>query len=178
MDADVCIRRCTDADRDAIFSIINDAAQAYRGVIPADCWQEPYMPLPYLDAELAAQVHFFGYASEGRLIAVMGAQDRGEVTLIRHAYVRTAVRRRGVGTALLRFVETLTTKPLLVGTWAAAHWAIDFYRRSGYRLIEGDEKDVLLRRHWSVPERQMETSVVLARMSLTDHSSPASHRVT
>ena len=149
MSVDACIRPCTAADRDEIFAIINDAAIAYRGVIPDDCWHEPYMPLEQLDAEIAANVRFFGYEAAGRLVGVMGTQERGDVTLIRHAYVRTQGRRVGIGTALLRFLETTTAKPILIGTWAAATWAIDFYVGCGYRLVTGAEKDALLRKYWT-----------------------------
>lgn len=163
MIAHAAIRPCGDADRVAIGTIINDAAQAYRGVIPADRWHEPYMPDDELAREIAAGVVFAGYERDGALVGVMGVQDRDDVTLIRHAYVRTSERRSGVGSALLRFAETLTERPILIGTWAAATWAIDFYRKNGYRLIVGAEKDALLTRYWRIPDRQRETSVVLAR---------------
>lgn len=162
------IRPLTEDDRVTIAEIVNDAARAYRGVIPADRWHEPYMPLHQLDAELAAGVRFHGYERDGVLLGVMGMQDRGEVALIRHAYVRTHVRQGGIGTALLRFLETTTTKPILIGTWADARWAIDFYVRNGYRLLTGDVKDALLTRYWSIPDRQRETSVVLAGHGWTD----------
>lgn len=163
MSGEALIRRCDGAERGAIGAIINDAAQAYRGVIPPDRWHEPYMPDDELAREIAAGVVFYGYARDARLIGVMGVQPRGEVTLIRHAYVRTDARRGGIGTALLKFLETLTAGPILIGTWADAHWAVDFYRRNGYRLIVGDEKNALLDRYWTIPDRQRDTSVVLAR---------------
>jgi len=149
-------------ERDALLAIVNDAAQAYRGVIPADRWHEPYMPLEELEAEIGAGVVFWGAQDEGRLLGVMGIQDKGEVALVRHAYVAPGAQRRGVGRSLLRHVQGLARKPLLVGTWAAASWAIEFYRRNGFTLVAGEQKDALLRKYWSIPERQIETSVVLA----------------
>jgi len=156
------IRPCTEADFPAILDIINDAAQAYRGVIPADCWHEPYME----DAELARQiesgVEFWGYVQRDALSGVMGIQHVRDVTLIRHAYVRTILRNSGIGTALLMHLRTLTAKPILIGTWAAADWAIRFYEKHGFALIGNEEKNVLLQKYWSIPQRQAETSVVLA----------------
>jgi GNAT superfamily N-acetyltransferase len=157
------IRRCTDDDFDSILEIVNDAATAYRGVIPADRWHEPYMGADELRREIEDGVSFWGFESEGTLLGVMGIQDRGEVTLIRHAYVRTAARRGGIGTQLLLHLETLITGPILIGTWAAASWAVSFYERNGYHLVPEGEKAGLLRRYWSIPERQVETSVVLAK---------------
>lgn len=155
------IRRCGEADVPAMFAIINDAAQAYRGVIPADRWHEPYMPEAELRAEIAAGVVFWGAEREGRLVGVMGLQDVLDVALIRHAYVATAVRGEGIGGALLRHLVDQTDRPLLVGTWAAATWAIRFYERHGFALTSPAEKERLLRRYWSIPDRQIETSVVL-----------------
>jgi N-acetylglutamate synthase-like GNAT family acetyltransferase len=155
------IRRCGEADVPAMFAIINDAAQAYRGVIPADRWHEPYMPEAELRAEIAAGVAFWGAEREGRLVGVMGLQDVLDVALIRHAYVATAVRGEGIGGALLRHLVDQTDRPLLVGTWAAATWAIRFYERHGFALTSPAEKERLLRRYWSIPDRQIETSVVL-----------------
>ncbi len=157
------IRRCTDQDDDAILAIVNDAAEAYRGIIPADRWHEPYMPAAELREELADGVEFWGWEEDGELAGVMGIQDRGDVTLIRHAYVRTTCRRGGIGTALLRHLETLTDRPILIGTWATAAWAIRFYEKNGYRMVTPEEKSRLLRRYWRIPERQVETSVVLAK---------------
>jgi N-acetylglutamate synthase-like GNAT family acetyltransferase len=155
------IRRCGEADVPAMFAIINDAAQAYRGVIPADRWHEPYMPEAELRAEIAAGVAFWGAEREGRLVGVMGLQDVLDVALIRHAYVATAARGEGIGGALLRHLVDQTDRPLLVGTWAAATWAIRFYERHGFALTSPAEKERLLRRYWSIPDRQIETSVVL-----------------
>ncbi|HYY60514.1 MAG TPA: GNAT family N-acetyltransferase [Burkholderiales bacterium] len=156
------IRPCSSADVPALFAIINDAAHAYKGIIPADRWHEPYMPREELESELAAGVAFWGAERNGRLVGVMGIQDRGEVTLIRHAYVRTVERRQGIGEALLRHLETLTAKPILIGTWSAATWAIRFYEKHGYRVLTRPEIVSLLRKYWRIPERQVETSVVLA----------------
>jgi GNAT superfamily N-acetyltransferase len=156
------IRPCLDSDLEAMFEIINDAATAYRGIIPADRWHEPYMPLEELRREIAAGVCFWGLEDEGGLVGVMGIQDKGEVTLMRHAYVRTSRRGQGVGTRLLRHLESTTRKPILIGTWAAATWAITFYQKNGYRLLPREEKDRLLHKYWTIPERQVETSVVLA----------------
>lgn len=149
-------------ERDALLQIVNDAAQAYRGVIPADRWHEPYMARAALEAEIADGVEFWGAEEVGRLLGVMGIQDRGEVALVRHAYVAPEAQRKGVGRALLAHVQGLARKPLLVGTWAAAEWAIAFYRRNGFALVADERKDALLRKYWSIPERQIETSVVLA----------------
>lgn len=156
------IRPCGADDLPAMFSIINDAARAYRGVIPADRWHEPYMPFDELEKEIAGGVAFWGCESDGELAGVMGVQDRGEVTLIRHAYVRTWQRRSGIGEKLLKHLEATTTKPILIGTWRAATWAIRFYEKNGYRLLSPPEIDRLLRTYWNIPERQIETSVVLA----------------
>jgi GNAT superfamily N-acetyltransferase len=158
----VLIRKTQKADFAAMAAIINDAAQAYRGVIPADRWQEPYMPDDELAHEIADGVQFWGAEQDGCLLGVMGMQDKGEVTLIRHAYVQPSAQGQGIGTRLLRHVAELTSKPILVGTWAAADWAIAFYRRRGFVLVPQQDKDTLLRTYWTIPERQMVTSVVLA----------------
>ena len=156
------IRLCEPDDFEAILAIINDAAQAYRGVIPVDRWHDPYMGRDELAAEIGAGVEFWGLERDGALSGVMGIQDRGDVTLIRHAYVRTGVRRSGMGSALLEHLERRTGKPILIGTWAAAAWAIRFYEKRGYRLVTPDEKGQLLAKYWRIPPRQVETSVVLA----------------
>ena len=155
------IRPCTDADFDTIFVIINDAAEAYRGVIPADRWHEPYMPREELRHEIQSGVRFWGWEEDGELVGVMGIQDVQDVTLIRHAYVRTAKRNKGIGGKLLSELRTLTNRPVLMGTWAAATWAIRFYEKHGFRLVTPEEKNRLLKKYWSIPERQVETSVVL-----------------
>lgn len=156
------IRPCADSDFEAIFSIINDAAEAYRGVIPGDCWHEPYMSRESLRREIESGVRFWGYEDNGELIGVMGMQDVQDVILIRHAYVRTASRNRGIGGELLSELRKLAARPVLVGTWAAARWAIRFYERHGFRLLATEEKDRLLKKYWSIPQRQVETSAVLA----------------
>ena len=156
------IRRSADADFAAMLAIVNDAARAYHGAIPADRWHDPYMSADELQREIAAGVVFWVVEQEGRLSGVMGIQDKGEVALVRHAYVAPTAQRTGVGTGLLRHVESLVDKPILIGTWAAASWAIDFYRRNGFTLLPSGQKDRLLRTYWSIPERQIETSVVLA----------------
>lgn len=156
------IRRCIPSDFESIHEIINDAAQAYRDVIPPDRWHEPYMGTGELSDEIDGGVIFWGFERGGILVAVMGIQDRGEVTLIRHAYVRTQDQGKGIGTALLRHLEGMTEKPILIGTWAAAVWAVSFYRRNGYTLVTEEEKNLLLRQYWHIPDRQVETSVVLA----------------
>ena len=159
------IRPCRDDERPAILAIVNAAAEAYRGVIPADRWHEPYMPAGELDEEIAAGVRFWGYEDDGALVGIMGIQDMGEVDLIRHAYVSPAGQRRGVGGALLGHLLARRSRPVLVGTWAAAGWAIAFYERHGFALVGRERTGELLRAYWDIPERQVETSVVLAHTS-------------
>lgn len=159
------IRQCTDNDFEATLEIINDAARAYKGVIPSDRWNDPYMPEEYLRHEIESGVAFWGYEENGELIGVMGIQDVQDVTLIRHAYVRTAMRNQGIGGKLLFHLRQMTTRPLLIGTWADATWAIRFYEKHGFRLVSREEKDRLLKKYWTIPERQIETSVVLAGQS-------------
>jgi N-acetylglutamate synthase-like GNAT family acetyltransferase len=137
----------TDADFEAIHSIINDAARAYKGVIPGDRWHEPYMPREELRHEIESGVRFWGYEENGELLGVMGIQDVQDVTLVRHAYVRTASRRQGIGGTLLRELRKLAARPVLVGTWAAATWAIRFYERHGFRQVSEEEKNRLLARY-------------------------------
>jgi GNAT superfamily N-acetyltransferase len=156
------IRRCRDDERAATLAIVNAAAEAYRGVIPADRWHEPYMPADELDAEIAAGVVFWGYEDGGDLLGVMGIQPVKDVDLIRHAYVQPAAQGRGIGGALLEHLMASATRPVLVGTWAAAEWAISFYRRHGFVQVGPEEKSRLLRTYWTIPERQIETSVVLS----------------
>jgi GNAT superfamily N-acetyltransferase len=156
------IRKSLEADVASILAIINDAAQAYRGVIPRDRWHEPYMSRDELAKEVADGVVMWVAQEDARLLGAMGMQDKGEVALVRHAYTAPDIQGKGVGTRLLRHVEGLTDKPILIGTWAAASWAIGFYQHNGYTLVSDAEKDRLLRRYWSIPARQIETSVVLA----------------
>lgn len=156
------IRPVGEADFEEMYLIINDAATAYRGIIPADRWHEPYMPCEELRAGIADGIEFSGAYENGRLTGVMGIQDRGEVALIRHAYVRTVRRNAGIGGKLLEALCVSCSKPILIGTWADAVWAIRFYQKHGFVLVaDPDRKNCLLRRFWGVPERQIETSVVL-----------------
>jgi N-acetylglutamate synthase-like GNAT family acetyltransferase len=157
------VRKSADTDTPAILAIVNDAAQRYKGVIPADRWHEPYMPAEELKSEIADGVVFWLAERDGRVRGVMGIQDKGDVTLVRHAYVATGEQRSGVGTGLLRHLESLSDKPVLIGTWAAATWAIDFYVRNGFTVVSHAEKEQLLRKYWSIPARQIETSVVLRK---------------
>jgi GNAT superfamily N-acetyltransferase len=160
------VRRCRDDEREAILGIVNLAAEAYRGVIPADRWHEPYMPPGELDEEIAAGVAFWGYESDGELLGVMGIQAVRDVDLIRHAYVVPGRQRGGVGSALLGHLIEVSTQRMLVGTWAAAEWAIDFYVRHGFEQVTPEQKTALLRSYWTIPDRQIETSVVLANPPL------------
>jgi len=157
------IRRCRDDERVAILRIVNLAAEAYRGVIPADRWHEPYMPASELDREIGAGVAFWGYEADGELLGLMGIQSVRDVDLIRHAYVLPGRQRGGIGGALLEHLTGLSTQRMLVGTWAAAEWAIRFYRRHGFEPVSSEQSAALLRSYWSIPERQIVTSVVLAR---------------
>ena len=156
------VHQCDNTEFDVIYKIINDAAQAYKGVIPYDCWKEPYMSKDELAHEIDESVEFWGYEEDGGLVGVMGIQHLHEVTLIRHAYVRTAKQNQGIGEKLLSFLRKQTNLPILVGTWADALWAIRFYEKHGFRLTSTEAKDRLLKKYWSVPQRQTETSVVLA----------------
>jgi N-acetylglutamate synthase-like GNAT family acetyltransferase len=159
------IRRCKESDFNTIFEIINDAAQAYKGVIPQDRWHEPYMSLAELRAQIDDGIVFWGLERDGQLLGVMGIQDKGDVTLIRHAYVVPRAQKRGIGKRLLQHLKSMTVKPILIGTWTAASWAVSFYQKNGYMLVSEEEKERLLRRYWSIPERQVETSVVLANQT-------------
>lgn len=161
-DAAMTLRRCRAEECARILDIINAAAEAYRGAIPADCWHQPYMSANELDGEIRAGVQFWGAEEQGVLVGVMGTQAVREVDLIRHAYVDPAWQRRGVGAALIDHLRTLSTRRMLVGTWTAATWAIRFYERHGFRLLGPQLTRELLARYWSIGARQMETSVVLA----------------
>jgi GNAT superfamily N-acetyltransferase len=160
------IRRCGDEDVTAILAVVNAAAEAYRDVIPADRWRDPYMDEDELEGEIADGVVFWGYEDAGTLVGVMGIQPLEDVDLIRHAYVAPERQSRGIGGALLAHLNGLSKRQVLVGTWAAAEWAIRFYRRHGFEQVTPAQKDVLLRTYWTIPERQVETSVVLARPPL------------
>ncbi|HEY8909013.1 MAG TPA: GNAT family N-acetyltransferase [Desulfosporosinus sp.] len=156
------IRLCELNESEIIFNIVNDAAQAYKGIIPVDRWKEPYMTKEKLQHEIEEGVEFWGYEEDGQLQGVMGLQLVDDVTLIRHAYVRTVKRNSGIGGKLLSHLKTLTNKPILIGTWAAADWAIKFYEKYGFKVVSMEEKNILLRKYWNIPDRQVETSVVLA----------------
>jgi GNAT superfamily N-acetyltransferase len=159
----VSIRPCRAGERDEILAIVNAAAEAYRGVIPEDRWHEPYMPGEELDAEIAAGVEFWGYEDGAKLLGVMGIQQVRDVDLIRHAYVAPESQGRGIGGAMLEHLLARAARPMLVGTWAAADWAIRFYERHGFAYVGPERTAELLREYWDIPERQIETSVVLAR---------------
>lgn len=156
------IRRCDDRDFEEIWAIINDGAQAYKGTIPADRWAEPYMSREKLRGEIDDGVEFWVYEEGGALMGVMGIQEVRDVRLVRHAYVRTSNQKRGIGGKLLAHLRELGSRPMLIGTWADAVWAIRFYERHGFQLVGREEKDRLLKRYWMIPERQIDTSVVLA----------------
>lgn len=156
------IRPCSHSDFDAILNIINDGAQAYKGIIPADRWAEPYMSREELQRQINEGVTFYGFEESGTLAAVMGIQNVQDVTLIRHAYVRTSNQKRGLGALLLSHLRGLTKAPILIGTWSDATWAIRFYEKHGFQTVSPAEKDRLLRKYWIIPERQIATSVVLA----------------
>jgi GNAT superfamily N-acetyltransferase len=156
------IRPCHQSDFPAIWTIINDGAAAYRGIIPADRLHDPYMTAEELSHEITSGVQFWGCEDDGALVGVMGSQDVADVTLIRHAYVRTDYQKQGVGAHLLAHLRAMASRPMLIGTWADAHWAIRFYQRHGFHLVSLEEKERLLRKYWDIPTRQIETSVVLA----------------
>jgi len=156
------MRRCDHSDLETIYTIINDGAQAYKGVIPTDVWKEPYMSKEELRHEIEGGVVFWGYEEGGEIVGVMGIQHIQDVTLIRHAYIYTEKRRQGIGSKLLSYLREQTSRPILIGTWADAIWAIRFYEKHGFRLVTQEEKGRLLKKYWSIPERQIETSVVLA----------------
>ena len=156
------ITKSEQKDFDTIYEIINDAASAYRGIIPADRWHEPYMTKADLEKQMEEGVQFWKYSEDDKILGVMGIQFKGNVTLIRHAYVRTLERKKGIGSKLLEHLCKSVTTPILIGTWADAKWAIEFYQKHGFRLLPEEEKNNLLQNYWSVPIRQIETSVVLA----------------
>src|ERR1700693_5306310 len=156
------IRQCDPRDFESIWAIINDGAQAYKGIIPADRWTEPYMSRERLRHEIDEGEGFWGYEEGGTLAGVMGLQQVQDVTLIRHAYVRSSSQKRGIGGHLLDHLRGMASGPVLIGTWADAVWAIRFYERYGFQMVSTQEKDRLLQKYWSIPERQVETSVVFA----------------
>ncbi len=156
------IRPATENDFNSIYEIINDSASAYKGVIPDDRWHEPYMPQDELRKQIEEGVEFYCLCEENEITGVMGIQDRGDVNLIRHAYVRTARRNNGAGGRLLRFLLEKSDKPVLIGTWKSASWAVSFYRKHGFSTVTDEDRNRLLKKYWNIPERQIETSVVLA----------------
>ncbi|HBU70414.1 MAG TPA: GNAT family N-acetyltransferase [Elusimicrobia bacterium] len=156
------IRRCVLKDHKTILSIINDAAMAYKGVIPPDCWHEPYMSPEDLQRDINYGVLFHGYEQDGELVGVMGLQEFTDVTLIRHAYIKTAYRGKGIGSQLLKYLLGLTMKPVLIGTWRDTDWSIIFYEKHGFTVVDRDVADSLLKKYWNVSDRHRESSVVLA----------------
>jgi GNAT superfamily N-acetyltransferase len=146
----------------AIYTVINDAAFAYRGKIPTDRWKEPYMPKEELQEEILSGIQFYGYFESDELIGVMGIQLVGDVTLVRHAYTLTSHQRNGIGEKLLSYLLSLAqTQRILVGTWETAAWAIRFYEKHGFILLSRQETNKLLEKYWEIPQRQIETSIVL-----------------
>jgi len=153
------IRELTSENAYVIYEVINKAARAYKGIIPNDCYHEPYMTKEELHREMG-RITFFGWEEEDKIVGVIGFQPIKDMTLVRHAYVLPNYQRKGIGTSLLNHLRGITkTKQLLVGTWADASWAIEFYQKHGFRLMPS--KDMLLRTYWDIPQRQVETSVVL-----------------
>jgi GNAT superfamily N-acetyltransferase len=164
------IRPCRDEERPVVLAIVNEAAEAYRGVIPPDRWHEPYMSADDLEREIGAGVRFWGYEADAALLGVMGVQPMDDVALIRHAYVAPGGQRRGVGGALLEHLVPSTGRRCLVGTWAAAEWAIRFYRRHGFAPVTPHATTRLLKTYWTIPDRQIESSVVLAKPPLDEEA--------
>jgi GNAT superfamily N-acetyltransferase len=162
------IRPCREDERSNILAIINTAAEAYRGVIPADRWHEPYMTSQEFDVEIGAKVVFWGYEQDGALVGVMGIQGVRDVDLIRHAYVLPSSQRHGIGASLIKHLQNLSARRMLVGTWSAATWAIGFYRRHGFELVARERTTELLKNYWTISDRQIETSVVLANPPLAE----------
>lgn len=156
------IRNYTDTDFEIVYKIINDSSQAYKGIIPTDRWHEPYMTKEELRSEINDGIKFYCYLDNDEIIGVMGIQNKEEVDLIRHAYIKTSGRRKGIGGQLLDYLQNMSSLPLLIGTWADASWAIHFYEKHGFHVVSKKEKERLLRKYWNIPERQVETSVVLA----------------
>ena len=169
------IRHCIESDFETIYEIVNDAARAYRGVVPDHFWHEPYMSRNELTREIKDGTIFWGWEQNGLLHGVMGIQDKSDVSLIRHAYVRTKVRNQGIGTRLLRHMEKETLEPVLIGTWAQATWAIAFYQKNGYQLVLGMEKDRLLKKYWTISKEQIAASVVLADTKYVNREHPEIH---
>ena len=170
------IRQCNDTDFETLYSIINDAARVYKGVIPEDRWREPYMSKEELRQQINEGVVFWGYEENGELIGVMGIQHIQDVSLIRHAYIQPQKQKRGIGRKLLVDLCGRTDRPTLIGTWASAVWAIQFYEKNGFKKVSQEEKNRLLEKYWSIPDRQVETSVVLADRKWRElHPPPQRH---
>lgn len=156
------ISKCEEKDFPIINEVINDGASAYKGIIPADRWHEPYMSKEELQTQIKEGVEFWSFRENGEIVGVMGIQDKGDVTLIRHAYVRTSERKKGIGGKLLEHLRAIASTPILIGTWTDAKWAIDFYTKHGFRVLTPSQTTGLLHKYWHIPERQVETSIVLA----------------
>lgn len=157
------IRAYSDADFETVYQVINDSSQAYKGIIPDDRWNEPYMTKEELRSEIKDGIQFYCYVDKNEIIGVMGIQNKDDVNLIRHAYIKTTGRRKGIGGQLLEYLQKMSSIPLLIGTWADASWAIHFYEKHGFYIVPQEKKDKLLRKYWNITERQVETSVVLAQ---------------
>ncbi len=155
------IEKCNSFDFNDIYEIINDAALAYEGIIPDDCYQRPYMSKKKLLREIDEGIVFWGYIVKEQLVGVMGIQNLKEVTLIRHAYIKTHFRKKGIGRQLLSFLKKRAAHPILIGTWKDAVWAIKFYENNGFNLVNTSQKDILLKKYWNITKKQIETSVVL-----------------
>ena len=158
------ILKCEATDLKEICDIINDAAIAYKGIIPVDRWKEPYMSEEELQKQIDEDVQFWCWKENGEMMGVMGIQYKEDVTLIRHAYVQSVHRNKGIGSKLLAHLSSIADTPVLIGTWTAATWAIDFYKKHGFRLLSKKETEILLRKYWTIPDRQIETSVVLVNL--------------
>jgi N-acetylglutamate synthase-like GNAT family acetyltransferase len=142
-----------------MFIIINAAAIVYKETIPSDRWKEPYMAEDELRQEIETGVVFWCLEETGAIHGIMGIQDVKDVTLIRHAYIHPRCQRQGLGSKLLKHLAKQTKRPLLIGTWADAKWAITFYEKLGFILVTETEKNILLRKYWNIPERQIEQLV-------------------
>jgi GNAT superfamily N-acetyltransferase len=171
------IKKCKISDLEIIYNIINDAAIVYKGVIPNDRWHEPYMPLNELKSEIEKGVDFWGFWDNEQLIGVMGIQNIKDVTLIRHAYVKFHERNKGIGSQLLKYLIILADKPILIGTWKDAVWAIKFYEKNNFKMVSEIEKNKLLKTYWTIPERQIETSVVLVDKKWEQYSAIIKNRI-
>ena len=158
------IREYTKIDSSEILHVINNAASKYKGIIPDDCWHEPYMSEKELINELNDGVHMYGYHDNNKLIGVIGVQEVKDVILIRHAYTLTSYQSKGKGGILLEYLlKQNQNSRLLVGTWKNATWAIQFYKKFDFIIHTKDETALLLKKYWNIPTKQVENSVVLER---------------